>query len=251
MHRFGLHCFTLKYRKTFLAAFLFLLGMSAFAFTFMPMSISIPPSGAQSIASFRLTNDGGQQIAIVIKAMTRDIDENGNESNEPADKDFTIFPTRVVVQPNSFQNIKVQYKGTPKLAKEAAYRIIAEQVPIDFAQQQTSGVKVLFRYIAALYVAPMNVAHKLSVSKVEYAEQDGKKGFLVTITNSGTRHALINDPVLKIAGGSGISITLKDDAVKAIQGQNLLAGNVRHFFVPSDDAKPNIQYTGTLSATIE
>ena len=108
MHRFGLHCFALKYRKISLAAFLFLLGMSAFAFTFMPMSISISPSGAQSIASFRLTNDGGQQIAIVIKAMTRDIDENGNESNEPADKDFTIFPTRIVVQPNSFQNIKVQ-----------------------------------------------------------------------------------------------------------------------------------------------
>jgi P pilus assembly protein, chaperone PapD len=205
----------------------------------------------QSIASFRLTNDAAQQIAISIKAMTRSIDENGNEINEPADKDFTIFPTRVVVQPNSFQNIKVQYKGNSKLTKEVAYRIIAEQVPIDFVQPQSSGVKVLFRYIAALYVAPSNVKEMLSVSKVEYAEQDGKKGFLVTLTNSGTRHALINDPVLKIGGGPSVSVTLTEDQVKAIQGQNLLAGNVRHFFIPYDNVSPNASYSGTLSATIE
>jgi fimbrial chaperone protein len=217
----------------------------------MPMSVSISPSGAQSVASFRLTNDSTQQIAISIKAMTRSIDENGNEINEPADKDFTIFPTRVVVQPNSFQNIKVQYKGNTKLTKEMAYRIIAEQVPIDFAQPQGSGVKVLFRYIAALYVAPPNVKEMVSVSKVEYGEQDGKKGFWVTLTNSGTRHALINDPVLKISGGASGSVTLTNDQVKAIQGQNLLPGNVRRFFIPHEDASPNTNYSGTLSATIE
>jgi fimbrial chaperone protein len=243
---------TLRHYKSLVFTILFvILGATVFAFTFMPMSISISPSGAQSIASFRLTNDAAQQIAISIKAMTRQIDENGNEINEPADKDFTIFPTRVVVQPNSFQNIKVQYKGTPKLAQEVAYRIIAEQVPIDFSQPQSSGVKVLFRYIAALYVAPPNVKDKLSVSKVEYAEQDGKKGFLVTLTNSGTRHALINEPVLKILGGPSGSIVLSDDEVKAMQGQNLLAGNVRKFFIPYDKVSPTANYSGSLSATIE
>jgi len=239
------------YKSLVFAGLFMILGASVFAFTFMPMSISISPSGAQSIASFRLTNDAAQQIAISIKAMTRQIDENGNETNTPADSDFTIFPTRVVVQPNSFQNIKVQYKGSPKLAKEIAYRIIAEQVPIDFSQPQSSGVKVLFRYIAALYVAPANIKDMLAVTKVEYAEQDGKKGFMVTLTNSGTRHALINDPVLKITGGPSGSITLSDDQMKALQGQNLLAGNVRHFFIPYDNASQNANYSGSLSATIE
>ncbi len=237
--------------KPILAAiFLILIAATASAFTFSPMSISISPSGAQSVASFRLTNDGAQQIAISIKAMTREIDENGNEINAPADNQFAIFPTRVVVQPNSFQNIKVQYKGNPALSKEVAYRIIAEQVPIDFSQQQTSGVKVMFRYIAALYVAPPNVSHKIAVTKVEYGEQESKKGFFVTITNSGTRHALINDPVLKISGSLS-TITLKDEALNAIDGQNLLAGNVRKFFIPYEDAVPGKNYTGTLTARIE
>ena len=238
-------------RKLILVAvFLISIAATAAAFTFMPMSITISPSGANSIASFRITNDSSQQIAITIKAMMREIDENGNETNKPADNLFAIFPTRVVVQPNSFQNIKVQYKGNPSLAKEVAYRIIAEQVPIDFSQQQTSGVKVMFRYIAALYVAPPNVSHKVSVTKVEYGEQESKKGFFVTITNSGTRHAIINDPVMKISGSS-FTITLKDESVSAINGQNLLAGNVRKFFIPCEDAVPGKNYTGTLTATIE
>ena len=238
-------------RKLILVAvFLISIAATAAAFTFMPMSITISPSGANSIASFRITNDSSQQIAITIKAMMREIDENGNETNKPADNLFAIFPTRVVVQPNSFQNIKVQYKGNPSLSREVAYRIIAEQVPIDFSQQQTSGVKVMFRYIAALYVAPPNVSHKVSVTKVEYGEQESKKGFFVTITNSGTRHAIINDPVMKISGSS-FTITLKDESVSAINGQNLLAGNVRKFFIPCEDAVPGKNYTGTLTATIE
>ncbi len=238
-------------RKLILVAvFLISIAATATAFTFMPMSITISPSGANSIASFRITNDSSQQIAITIKAMMREIDENGNETNKPADNLFAIFPTRVVVQPNSFQNIKVQYKGNPSLSREVAYRIIAEQVPIDFSQQQTSGVKVMFRYIAALYVAPPNVSHKVSVTKVEYGEQESKKGFFVTITNSGTRHAIINDPVMKISSSS-FTITLKDESVSAINGQNLLAGNVRKFFIPCEDAVPGKNYTGTLTATIE
>ena len=240
-----------QYKSLMMAGLFMIMGASVFAFTFMPMSISISPVGAQSIASFRLSNDASQQIAISVKAMTRKIDENGNEINEPADKDFVIFPTRVVVQPNSFQNIKVQYKGNTKLSSELAYRIIAEQVPIDFSQPLSSGVKVLFRYIAALYVAPPKVKEMLSVSKVEYAEQEGKKGFAVTLVNSGTRHALINDPILKISGGVKGPITLTEDQVKPLQGQNLLAGNVRLFFIPYDDASPNTTYSGSLSATIE
>ncbi len=244
----------IAHRQTLTAFFvgLFLtLGTTAFAFTFMPMSITISPSGAQSIATFRLTNDGGQQIAISIKAMTRVIDQNGVESNEAADSDFTIFPTRIVVQPNSFQNIKVQYKGPARLAQEMAYRVIAEQVPIDFSQQQTSGVKVLFRYIAALYVSPPNVNYKVAITKAVYAEQDGKKGFLVTITNSGTRHALINDPVIKLTGAGAAAITLQEDDAKALQGQNLLAGSSRLFFFPSDKVVQGVNYAGSLTATIE
>lgn len=240
-----------NFKTVLLASLLLLGGTAAFAFTFMPMSISISPSGAQSIATFRLTNDGGQQIAIAIKATTRQIDESGTEINGPADQDFTIFPTRIVVQPNSFQIVKVQYKGTPKLSKEMPYRIIAEQVPIDFTQQQTSGVKVMFRYIAALYVTPPNVNYKLAISKVEYAEQEGTKGFLITVTNTGTRHALINDPVIKITAPGSAAITLQEDAVKSMQGQNLLPGNVRHFFLPYEKAVQGLAYLGILSATIE
>ena len=84
---------------------------SASAFSFVPMSASLSPSGAQSVMSFKVTNDTPQAIAVVIKVMTRSIDIEGKESNQPVGSEFIVFPTRVVVQPNSFQTIKVQYKG--------------------------------------------------------------------------------------------------------------------------------------------
>lgn len=172
------------------------------------------------------------------------------KSMRPLTINSQFFQLGLWYSPTLFRISRYNIRELLALSKEVAYRIIAEQVPIDFSQQQTSGVKVMFRYIAALYVAPPNVSHKIAVTKVEYGEQESKKGFFVTITNSGTRHALINDPVLKISGSLS-TITLKDEALNAIDGQNLLAGNVRKFFIPCEDAVPGKNYTGTLTARIE
>ena len=118
------------------AIFLILIATTATAFTFMPMSTTISPSGANSIASFRITNDSSQQIAITIKATTREIDENGNEINAPADNQFAIFPTRIVVQPNSFQNIKVQYKGNPSQQKKSLIALLQSRSPSTLANNR-------------------------------------------------------------------------------------------------------------------
>jgi len=106
------------------------------AFSFVPMSASITPTGAQSVISFKITNESSQSIAVVVSVMTRAMDIDGKETNEAVGKDFTIFPTRVVVQPNSFQTVKVQYKGAAVLPREACYRVIAEQVPSTSASRR-------------------------------------------------------------------------------------------------------------------
>ena len=226
---------------------------SASAFSFVPMSASLSPSGAQSVMSFKVTNDTAQAIAVVIKVMTRSIDIEGVESNQPVGSEFIVFPTRVVVQPNSFQTIKVQYKGTASLPRELCYRVMAEQVPIDFSKQETSGVKVLFRYIAALYVTPPKAAPKLSVSDLTGAEKDGKKGLMVTLKNDGSRHALLSNPKLQVKDSdpSSLPVALSGDAVLAIEGQNMLPSSSRSFFVLWEPAVVGTSYTGTFDAEIE
>lgn len=240
--------------KRILIVFIMLAAFAAAAgaFSFVPMSASLAPSGAQSIISFKVTNDTAQSIAVVIKVMTRSMDIDGKETNAEVGKDFVIFPTRVVVQPNSSQTVKVQYKGAPNLAREQSYRVIAEQVPIDFTKQETSGVKVLFRYIAALYVTPPKVTPKLVIGQAVGAEKDGKKGVAITLKNDGSRHALMSAAVIKLQEtASSMPVVLQGEATSAFEGQNMLSGLSRAFFVPWDAAVIGAQYTGTFDAEIE
>jgi fimbrial chaperone protein len=222
------------------------------AFSFVPMSASITPSGSGSVLSFKVTNDSSQSIAVVISVMTRSMDIDGKEINEAVGKEFTLFPTRVVVQPNSFQTVKVQYKGSVALPREACYRVIAEQVPIDFSKQETSGVKVLFRYIAALYVTPPKVTPNLLLDSATGAELEGVKGLKVVIKNAGTRHALMSNAVLKVQDSqNALPVTMTGDQTQAFEGQNMLPASSRSFFVPWDLAVNGKSYIGNFDAELE
>ena len=108
------------------------------AFSFSPMTVSISPSGAAAVMTYKVTNESDQQTAVSIKVTTRVIDSSGKETNEPADKLFLVFPARVVLKANSSQNVKVQYRGPANISSEQAYRVIAEQLPVDFSKSTSS-----------------------------------------------------------------------------------------------------------------
>ncbi|HEY9054949.1 MAG TPA: fimbria/pilus periplasmic chaperone [Rectinemataceae bacterium] len=242
----------MKKRLLILMALMLAAAAAVGAFSFVPMSASMAPSGAQSVLSFKVTNDSSQTIAVVLSVATRSMDIDGKETNEPVGKEFSIFPTRVVVQPNSFQTVKIQYKGSPSLSRELCYRVIAEQIPIDFSKQETSGVKVLFRYIAALYVTPPKVAPKLVVESAVGGVKDGVKGLKVLLKNSGTRHALLSEAVMKVQEtASSMPLSFSGEAMSAFEGQNILPSSSRSFFVPWEQAVEGANYTATFEAEIE
>ncbi len=225
---------------------------NAAAFTFSPMSATIAPSGVNAVITFKVTNDSSTQTAVAIKVMTRVIDVDGNETNEAADKLFLVFPARVVLQPNSSQSVKVQYRGSSGLPSEIAYRVIAEQLPVEFTKSTSSGVNILLRYVAALYVAPKNISPHLVFKTAKAGEKDGKKGLFVTVENDGTKHALLSDPLLKIQPSAGAAtIELSGEPLAEINGQNILAKSSRTFFVPWDSVVAGKVYEGAFSAEIE
>jgi fimbrial chaperone protein len=129
------------HKRSILLALLFIAVTLAnvTAFSFSPMTVSIPPSGSASVMTYKVTNESNQQTAVSIKVTTRVIDSSGKETNEPADKLFLVFPARVVLKPNSSQNVKVQYRGPANITSEQAYRVIAEQLPVDFSKSTSSA----------------------------------------------------------------------------------------------------------------
>lgn len=234
------------------AVFVELSIVNATAFSFSPMTTSISPSGATAVVTYKVTNESDQQTAVSIKVTTRMLDSSGVEKNEPADKLFLVFPARVVLKPNSSQNVKVQYRGNPAITSEASYRVIAEQLPVDFTKSTTSGVSILLTYVAALYVSPKNVAPKLILSKAIGVQQDAKNGLMVTVKNEGTKHALLSNPQIRIKQSSGLAPQeFSGDSASGIDGQNILALSERTFFVPWEAAVTGATYEGDFNAEIE
>lgn len=226
--------------------------MGAGAFSFSPMTVSIGSSGSAAVMTYKVTNDSNQQTAVSIKVTTRVIDETGKETNEPADKLFLVFPARVVLKPNSSQNVKVQYRGPANISTEQSYRVFAEQLPVDFSKSTSSGVSILLTYVAALYVSPKNAAAKLVIDRAVGSQKDGRTGLEITLKNDGTRHALISNPVIRINQAAGLpALEFAGEPASEIDGKNILSKSTRVFFVPWEAAVTGVAYEGTFDAELD
>jgi P pilus assembly chaperone PapD len=123
---------------------------------------------------------------------------------------------------------------------------------VEFNKATSSGVNILLRYVAALYVAPKNIAQHVFFKNAVAGERDGKKGIVVTVENDGTKHALLSNPVLKVQTAKGAApVAISGDSLSEIDGQNLLAKSSRTFFVPWDASVEGASYEGSFDAEIE
>ena len=244
----------MNFKRSFVLKLFFLIVVviGAGAFSFSPMTVSIGSSGSSAVITYKVTNDSDQQTAVSIKVTTRTIDEAGKEINSPADKEFLVFPARVVLKPRSSQNVKVQYRGNPAITSEAAYRVFAEQLPVDFSKSSSSGVSILLTYVAALYVSPKNASAKLVIDRAVGSQKDGKQGLAITLKNEGTRHALISNPVIQINQGAGLpALEFTGEPASEIDGKNILAKSARIFFVPWEAAANGVAYEGAFDAELD
>lgn len=240
-------------RKVLLAiAFSLVVVVAATAFTFAPMVVTISPSGPQSVMTFKVTNDSNQQAAVSISVTTREINERGVEKNNPTGNAFIVFPSRIVLDPNTSQNVKIQYKGNANITIEGSYRVIAEQLPVTFDNPTTSGINIMLRYIASLYVAPKNIKPKVVVERIVGIKKGDKPGLEVTLINEGSKHTLLFKPQIQIKQSLGfLPVEIKDEPMSEFEGQNLLALSKRIFFIPWEPAILGETYEGSFYAEYE
>lgn len=228
--------------------------LPASAFTLEPMSTSLAPSGAGAIGTFRLKNDNVERIAIRIAVLERSMTPEGKDQTQAADKLFTIYPSRLVLEPSSSATFKIQWKGATSPDRELCFRLVAEQVPVDFGTTRASGIRIMFRYVASLYVTPVSSTWKLlAESALGAIDGDGNRGFLVEVLNSGGRHVIAVDSSFELreAGSDADPILLSGEAIGSADGANYLPGLPRRFFLPHPDAVPGRIYDARLGFTPE
>jgi fimbrial chaperone protein len=217
----------------------------AAAFKMTPIEAEFS-AGRQAMQTFKIENPGTQPVAIELTVHQRDMATDGSDVLTAAPDAFTVFPDQIVLQPGQTQSVRVQWLGQDVPAAEMAYRLQAEQLPIDIGSDagERSGLRLLVKYMASLYVRPDDPAAALSASIAE-GEREGRRVAIVRLRNDGNAHAVVQAPMLSITAG-GAPVAYTEAQRDAIHGRNVLAGVERELVLPW---APNLD-AGPLAVTL-
>lgn len=211
-----------------------LLPVASRAFSLEPLYATLKPAGRDAEQTFQIKNPGSNPIAIEFRITTREQNIDGKEHRVAADDQFMVYPTQAIVQPGEVQKVRVQWLGNVSPKKELAFRLIAEQLPINLEKDPKTGLKMVMTMIGSIYIRPDNTQSQLQII------EQGMRGqqYQLTIANQGTAHALLEGLHLTLDNGQ----TLSGDAVSGAEGQNILAGVTRVLSIPVPPG--NAQVTG-------
>jgi fimbrial chaperone protein len=223
-----------------LASTLVLAGGLAHAFKLIPMYMDFHPTGREAHQTFRIENEGDQPVAVQVSMVTREMDIEGKEAYGDAEDDFLVYPPQVVLMPKQIQAVRVQWVGNPNPSKELAYRIMAEQLPVDLEKgerrSRAAGVKVniLVRYLGVVYVLPKGARPDVVLDSVQaQGGNGGRRALVLTVRNRGSAHAILGNLKVRLTpkgGGAGVELSGQD--LQGMEGENILAGHRRRFVLP-------------------
>lgn len=221
----------LKTAITVFTAVIFFVPHYTNALSLEPLTQVFDTSVDGRIRTFRVTNTQDQRISVRIRITTREVEPDGTEVRSSADEEWLVFPRQVTLEPGTAQAVRVQYTGSGGVQTERAYRIIAEQLPVDFSGgNRQSGINVLFRYEGSMYVRPEQAVPELVlVETSRQFENDDFLGVRIEFENRGTAHVILDDMTIQLTlsdttGEVLATETLTEEQLPVIGGANILAG---------------------------
>jgi len=208
----------------------------ASAFRFSPFRAKFEPSGPESNQLFQVENNTAVPASVQIRIANRQVDVDGGETMQDNEKDFSIYPAQMILPPQSTRSVRVQWIGDPNLKEERAYRIIAEQLPVNLSKEKpkSSGVKVLVSYHGALFVTPPGLSQNVTLDFFGVTQEPEQRRMLeLVLHNRGTQHALLRNLKLSIKDDRANVVALADEtALKGMTGETILATQRRRFRLP-------------------
>lgn len=202
-----------------------LLSQLTFAFNLIPLSQTILVGKDNSTVIFQVENKTKEPIALEASLRMRLMDESGKEQRpEIADGKFLIYPEQIVLKPGQKRGIKVKWLGA-KVSNEQSFRIIVEQLPIDFKKQKKTGVKLLLKYVGALYVSQRDFESKISLKGVVRKGEN----LIFPIVNNGKQHKVLNNLKIAFRKKGQKEFFINDKALAGISGENILSNSKRVF----------------------
>ncbi len=226
---------TTKFIGGLAALILLLIHIPGFAFNFTPIDATLRPAGSGATQTFSVENPSPTPVAVEITMYTRDISVDGEDILTSAEELFVVYPSQLILQPGGRQSVRVQWTGADTLDKEQAFRLIAEELPINLndEEEEGAGLDLLVRYVASIYVQPQGAEARLSIEPESTAS-----GLALVVRNQGTMRAILRAEDYAIYA-DGEQVTLDEEQLESLSAINVLAGNTRRLVIPASTALTN------------
>ncbi|MEX2443529.1 MAG: fimbria/pilus periplasmic chaperone [Alkalispirochaeta sp.] len=203
----------------------------AHGFQLRPMTQTMDAAGEPPRTTFQVRNTTDAPIAVQMRVTSRRIDSSGTEYNDDASEELQIFPSQLILRPGQIQTVRVRWTGAPVTSEERAFRVVAEQLPVnlDGDNQESTGISMMLRYRAALYVRPPEATADVTVTELDVQEEVVR----VRVENRGTAHQLLAEGSLLVQSGEQ-QRRLDAREIDAVATVNLLPGNERWISIPRE-----------------
>ncbi len=209
-----------------------IISFNIFALRLTPMAGYLAPSGNQSVFNFTAINSTSAPEAVKVRIEYRNPQDQRKYGKAAKDL-FQIYPKKAILFPKKSgkafkRDIKLVWTGGEVKDIERSFRLIVEQVPLNFSKKKINGGKmqIVSRYIASVYVAAENF--KSNIKVLSQKVQGGK--LIVDVQNSGKKHHLFKDLGVKI-NVNGKVRKLTRDEMKGMYLYSVLAKTSRQFIV--------------------
>jgi fimbrial chaperone protein len=203
------------------------------AYQFTPIHAQLTPMGPGSSVSFTATNPHATPVALELEIVQRSLDAHGKEHRAPEPDNFLIVPPQLILMPNQSQTVRVQWLGDPDLAHEAAFRLLATQVPVNLDKDSEGAmIEVNYNYEISLYVTPPGARPDVQVEALAVQESETGRQLQVTLRNHGRQRGILEQPELELQRGDGASLLLAGEQVAPLAGQNIFPGGTRLVNLP-------------------
>lgn len=187
-------------------AALLTLPTSTFAYKAFLDDPTIVPLSSGSQRRLTIKNDEAKTIAIEISMLTREISENGEETNKPVPKEwFTIYPAQLIVEPGEEETIRIAWTNAVKVDRETAFRVNMKQIKInegqdgpDVINDSIAKVEFLTNYLDALYIKPKGTSPKLVFNDPTVVKKGNNRFLRLKFENQGSARLWMPDLSLKI-----------------------------------------------------
>jgi fimbrial chaperone protein len=233
-----------------LAFVLFLLISNAvFAFKYSPMSLTLTPNDGLKSSNVFLENDSSSPIAIQLSLAKRIMDLNGKEENPEELENLDAYPNQLIIPAFEKRSVKISWQGKSLGKEELSFRVIAEQLPLDVdkTNKKKGNVKILLKYIGALYVDPGNCQSKVELVKFNVLE----KKIVFEFENTGSKHQVITNLKLVISKKNEKDIILEAKSLKNFTGENILPKSKRVFEIEKDETLKKIDSAYKVSFSFD